>query len=137
MLRNFTPSHLFSKSAIIAYVCAFTLHPASGGVNDALWPYGSCEDFRLVQCSTTTDSYPVKRTAVQRSTFGHVGKRPVFSPFKRAVDKYAPFAEVAGCDDGTIFKQTTIAERAVFERFAFVNFTICHTSTPTPFLPHE
>ena len=132
MLRNFTPRHLFTKSAIVAYVCALALHPASGGVNDTLWPYVSCENLRLVECSTAADSYPVKRTTVQRSTFIHPRECTAFGPHKCAVDEHAPFTEVAGCDKGAVFKQTTIAERAVFERFTLMNFTVCQFISPNP-----
>lgn len=132
MIRNFTTRHLLSKSTIVAYVCALTLHPASGGVNNAFRPNLCGHDNWLVQCSTATNSYPVKRTTVQRSTFIHPRECTVFGPPKCAVDEHAPFTEVAGCDKGAVFKQTTIAERAVFECFTLMNFTVCQFISPNP-----
>ena len=132
MLRNFTPRHLFTKSAIVAYVCALTLHSASGGVNNAFRPNLCGHDNWLVQCSSAADSYPIQRTTVQRSTFIHPRECTAFGPHKCAVDEHAPFTEVAGCDKGAVFKQAAIAERAVFERFTLMNFTICQFISPNP-----
>ena len=132
MLRNFTSSYLFSKSAIVAYVCALTLHPASGGVDDTLWPYSGCENLRLVQRSSTADSNPIQCTIVKGSPFVYPRECTAFSPFERAVDKYTPLAEVAGSYESAVFKQAAVAERAVFKRFTFMNFTICQFALPTP-----
>lgn len=132
MLRNFTPRHLFTKSAIVAYVCALTLHSASGGVNNTFRPNLCGFNDRLVQCSSAADSYPVKRTVVQRCPFVHPREATPFSPHECAVNEHTPFAKITGCNDGTILKQTTIAERAVFERFTLMNFTICQFISPNP-----
>ena len=125
MLRNFTSSYLFSKSAIVAYICALTLHPASGGVDNAFGPNLCGQDDWLVQCSSAADSDPIQCTIMQGSALVYPRECTAFSPFERAVDKYTPLAEVAGSYESAVFKQAAVAERAVFKRFTFMNFPIC------------
>ena len=125
MLRDLTPSHLFSKSTIVAYICALTLHLASGGVDNAFRPNLCGQDNWLIQRSSAADSDPIQCTTMQGSPFVYPRECTTFSPFERAVDKYAPLTEVAGSYESAVFKQAAVAERAVFKRFTFMNFTVC------------